>query len=831
MRRMISLVWLLSLFISLTVPVQAQDSPIEVVVLYDSNLRAGPATSYTVVGGVKTYDQMEVLFRNTLSDWFYVRHLPQFGSEEGWIFGELVKMDISPAFVPVMAMVTEGRTPMVAIPAGEFLRGTTDDALAFEQELCRRLYPDRACGPELWADERPAQVINLAAYAIDITEVTNAQYAAFLNTYGNMRFSEVLWYDPEMGRIHQIGGTWQVEEGYEDMPAVGMNWYGANAYCGWIERRLPTEAEWEKFARWSEGQSYRYPWGNLPQIDIREMQLLNYDAIYGGPVAVGTFEDGVSFYGGYDLAGNVWEWVNDWYDADYYKVSPATDPPGPDKGLDKVVRGGSWENDDLDVRAAKRAPTSAFQHNRDVGFRCAGTASLATLYDIELPAEHGTGIVEITPTPESSPEGDTVGQVPDDGESAGETITLSLMPERTWPPYGWYYADVSGAGHFEDPSEIYEDAPLVGTFKGGAWWAFDVADPTFDDPLLSSLNRFLSWLEGQEAEDRVLFNAIYAPDGAPLSFGDELLYDETARIFEGAMIFNCDGLLDLFIESGASDDEESASDVMETYIDLTCGAPARGLEGSTAIFLKMGPDHVEITAIPMGETRSGVVLRTATATAQSRDAILNAIYDKMSGALDMRVLRGTLDIETTVKETATVRGSGSAEEIVRVVVSGAGTIGADEYLPLEGSLDMPRAVQMTTFTAQMSAPIPRGWEFVDLQWHFHLDADGDRRTGSMGETSYPDMGSDLFILANLNAEGLIDTGAAIWNAGAFEDVTLPIETALSPDRTILQIAIPTAALREAGVTLNPMKAAWRISVVNYGDERHPKDIFPEIRKK
>jgi hypothetical protein len=203
----------------------------------------------------------------------------------------------------------------------------------------------------------------------------------------------------------------------------------------------------------------------------------------------------------------------------------------------------------------------------------------------------------------------------------------------------------------------------------------------------------------------------------------------------------------------------------------------------------------------------------------------------MSGALDMRVLRGTLDIETTVKETATVRGSGSAEEIVRVVVSGAGTIGADEYLPLEGSLDMPRAVQMTTFTAQMSAPIPRGWEFVDLQWHFHLDADGDRRTGSTGETSYPDMGSDLFILANLNAEGLIDTGAAIWNAGAFEDVTLPIETALSPNRTILQIAIPTAALREAGVTLNPMKAAWRISVVNYGDERHPKDIFPEIRKK
>lgn len=191
---------------------------------------------------------------------------------------------------------------MVLIPKGEFTMGSPDHS-----------------------DETPHQVV-LDAYHIDKFEVSNKEYKEFMRATGHT--APAYWDDPRLNNSEQ--------------PVVGVNWYDASEFCEWKGKRLPTEAELENAAKGPDG--HHFPWGH--KVDPSKA---NYGQNVGKTKPVDAYPGGVSGYGAYNMAGNVFEWVSDWYDPNYYKVSPALNPQGPPVGYNfakqgpvKVLKGGSW---------------------------------------------------------------------------------------------------------------------------------------------------------------------------------------------------------------------------------------------------------------------------------------------------------------------------------------------------------------------------------------------------------------------------------------------------------------------------------------------------------
>jgi formylglycine-generating enzyme required for sulfatase activity len=195
----------------------------------------------------------------------------------------------------------------------------------------------------------------LDAYWIDQTEVTNKQYAT-CEASGACT--------PPSDSSSETNTSYYGSSKFDDYPVIYVDWNQAQAYCEWAGRRLPTEAEWEKAARGVDGKTY--PWGeNEPTAN-----LLNLDMNVGDTTFVGNYPQGVSPYGAQDMAGNVWEWVNDWYDKTYYKKSPVSNPAGASSGEIRVLRGGSWADGGTDVRSSARLEYSPDVTSFIFGFRC-----------------------------------------------------------------------------------------------------------------------------------------------------------------------------------------------------------------------------------------------------------------------------------------------------------------------------------------------------------------------------------------------------------------------------------------------------------------------------
>jgi formylglycine-generating enzyme required for sulfatase activity len=226
---------------------------------------------------------------------------------------------------------------MITIPAGPFLMGNSD--------MKGR------------ADERPQRTVHLEAFAIDQVEVTNERYMTFVRMTGHRNPP-----DPYgTGLLVSDGGI-------EQLPVVQVSWYDAQAYCRWAHKRLPSEAEWEKAARGTDGR--RFPWGNEPP--TREQA--NYDRDWDGVRTlspVGSLSAGDSPYGVKDMAGNAREWVQDWYDPEYYAHAPSSNPHGPDKGVVRSIRGGSWHSPVSDIGTAARGRGGFALQTHGTGFRCA----------------------------------------------------------------------------------------------------------------------------------------------------------------------------------------------------------------------------------------------------------------------------------------------------------------------------------------------------------------------------------------------------------------------------------------------------------------------------
>lgn len=237
---------------------------------------------------------------------------------------------------------------MVLIPAGKFQMGS------------RRGNPD----------ERPIHEVFLDAYFIDIHEVTNEQFTVFLNERDNRVEGGSTWFNADQSevRIHQSNAGWQAEKSYSDHPVVGVNWFGAKAYCTWRGARLPTEAEWEKAARGGLVGAL-YPWGNDPPSYSRT----NYWGVnrgrMGGTTPVGHYP--ANDYGLFDMAGNIWEWVADWYHDRYYWNAPVRNPVGPPSGDYHVIRGGAWSTTEIFLRVAARSNHTPLFNSTILGFRCA----------------------------------------------------------------------------------------------------------------------------------------------------------------------------------------------------------------------------------------------------------------------------------------------------------------------------------------------------------------------------------------------------------------------------------------------------------------------------
>jgi formylglycine-generating enzyme required for sulfatase activity len=237
-------------------------------------------------------------------------------------------------------------TEMIVVPGGQYIRGSADGA----------------------RDEMPRHLVTVASFALDIHPVTNEQFVRFLQAMGGEKDrnnNDIIRLRD--ARIKRSAGKLIIESGYAKHPVVGVTWYGATAYARWVGKRLPTEAEWEAAAS-SGRENFFFPSG----IDIERSQA-NFFSSDTTPV----MSYSPNAFGLFDMAGNVYEWCQDWYAYNYYDASALEpmNPMGPPQGVYRVLRGGCWKSLKEDLRCSHRHRNNPGAVNGTYGFRCAADVS------------------------------------------------------------------------------------------------------------------------------------------------------------------------------------------------------------------------------------------------------------------------------------------------------------------------------------------------------------------------------------------------------------------------------------------------------------------------
>jgi formylglycine-generating enzyme required for sulfatase activity len=237
---------------------------------------------------------------------------------------------------------------LMYVPAGEFQMGSTDDQYQAAVLLCVKEGFKQTDCQNWFANEKPVHTVYLDAFWIDQMDVTNAIYDKCVRA-GSCK-------PPQCNETGFTG---------DRQPVVCVDWNQADTYCKWAGRVLPSEAQWEKAAHGTDGRIY--PWGNQ-ELD---KSLLNYNGNLGKTTDVGSYPSGASPYGALDIAGNVYQWVADWYGSSYYSNSPQNNPTGPETGQYRVLRGGSWHYNDIGTRSTNRFYIYPTAQGNLYGFRCA----------------------------------------------------------------------------------------------------------------------------------------------------------------------------------------------------------------------------------------------------------------------------------------------------------------------------------------------------------------------------------------------------------------------------------------------------------------------------
>lgn len=274
-----------------------------------------------------------------------------------------------PALIPTLATATE-TTPPTAEPTQQAMRISPNDGMT---QLYVPAGTLRMGGLDIFAenDEKPPHDVQLNEFWVDQVEVTNGMYLLCVQA-GACELPVKLNSDNRADYYNN--------REFRDYPVVYVTWMDAKTYCEWAGRRLPTEAEWERAARGDDMRTY--PWGDEPP----NAELVNFNNTVGDTSRVGSYADGASPFGALDMAGNVWEWVSDYYDVGYYAESIDANPTGPAEKpgrYNRVLRGGSFQDESLNMRVSNRGyalgpdpnaspatPAYSGFSSVKIGFRC-----------------------------------------------------------------------------------------------------------------------------------------------------------------------------------------------------------------------------------------------------------------------------------------------------------------------------------------------------------------------------------------------------------------------------------------------------------------------------
>ncbi len=274
---------------------------------------------------------------------------------------------------------------MVFIPAGKYYMGTGERWEGMQMDPF--FYEDKTA----LEHEMPSHRLTMDAFWFYQTHVTNAQFSIFIETTGYQTHAEAAGVSYNLNNegewIESNNSSWQQPDGpdssimgLENHPVVHVTWADAAAYCEWAGGRLPTEAEWERVGKGMHSTFAKYPWGgdlpsgqranfcdvNCPLNSANEKQ----DDGFATTSPVGQYPLGSNQYNAMDLAGNVWDWIWDWYDQDYYLKSPHENPMGPSSGREKVIRGGGWNSNNFELRVTNRDKADPEMSTSTIGFRC-----------------------------------------------------------------------------------------------------------------------------------------------------------------------------------------------------------------------------------------------------------------------------------------------------------------------------------------------------------------------------------------------------------------------------------------------------------------------------